>query len=300
MSEPTHAFERITPAQAEKMLRTNEVNRQIRPSRVAQYARDMENDRWNFSAPLMFDTEGKLIDGQHRLTAQVKAKKTLKWLVIRGVPSSAQRTMDNTGVRTPADQLHMGGEKNASLLVAVARNIYRIENDMMAGGTTISTEEVLRTVETHPELRHSVEMAIQSRGKSITPIAPNVVGAGHWMIAQVNGQAEADMFIWRVINLTGERDGSPVLALARRCNEIKRQQQRVAHRDYLAMLIKAWNYDVEGKSINKIATYSKTGQYVLPDVLKREIPLADRLDEYFDGEYDGENSKSDVPEEDDD
>jgi len=124
-----------------------------------------------------------------------------------------------------------------------------------------------------------VELASHSKGKTMTPIAPSVLGAAHWYIAQTNGYTEADAFIWRIITLTGEKDGSPVLALARRCNEIKRNQQKVQHRDFLAMTIKAWNLDAENKTAVKIATYSKTGQYQLPKVLKRKISISDELDD---------------------
>jgi len=283
MSNPTPTWETIDPKQAEQMLRQNVVNRHVREQKVKQYMRDMVNDRWNEETgePIIFDTEGNLVDGQHRLTALLKAGKTMKFLVVRGVNKRAQRTINTGAPRTVADQLHIEqGQPNAALLAAIARNVYRIENDMMAGGTTISTEEILDTIERHPELAHSTEIAAASRGgRSLTPIAPNILGAGHWMIREVNGQAEADMFIWRVINLQQEREGSPVLALARRCNEIKRQQQRVPHRWFLSMLIKTWNYDVEGKSVMKISTYSKSGQYILPEVLKRQVGASQQLDD---------------------
>jgi len=290
MSDPTPEWEEITPKMAEAYLRKNIVNRPVREMKVKQYMRDMLNERWNEETgeTIIFDVEGNLVDGQHRLTAVLKSGKTLKWLVVRGVNSRAQRTINTGAPRTVGDQLHIEmGHSNASLLAAIARNVYRIENDMMAGGTTISTEEILDTIERHPELAHSTEIAAGSRGgKSLTPIAPNVLGAGHWMIREVNGQGEADMFIWRVINLQREREGSPVLALARRCNEIKRQQQRVPHRWFLSMLIKAWNYDVEGKSVMKISTYSKSGVYILPEVLKRKVGASQSLDDALEDEGD--------------
>lgn len=288
MSNPTPKWESITPKEAETMLRKNIVNRPVREQKVKQYMRDMLNGRWNEESgeTIIIDKEGNLVDGQHRLTAVLKSGKTLKWLVVRGVEPKVQRTINTGAPRSVSDQLHIEqGYSNAALLAAIARNVYRIEHDMMAGGTTISTEEILDTIERHPELAHSTEIAAGSRGgRSLTPIAPNVLGAGHWMIREVNGQGEADMFIWRVINLQREREGSPVLALARRCNEIKRQQQRVPHRWFLSMLIKTWNYDVEGKSVMKISTYSKSGAYLLPEVLKRQVGTSQQMDDLLEEE----------------
>lgn len=278
---PQYSVEEITPKQAEAMLRRNIVNRPVRESKVKQYSRDMLNGRWNEGdgSTIKFNEDGELIDGQHRLTAVLKSGVVLKWEVRRGISKKAQRTMDTGAPRTPADTLHMEyGISNAPLLVAIARNVYKIENDGFGASTVVSAEEILDTVERHPELQHTVEIAAQARGKTMTPIAPNILGAGHWMIREVNGQAEADMFLWRVINLTGERDGSPVLALARRCNEIKRQQMRMNHRWFLWMLIKAWNHDVEGRSIVKIQTTSKSGVFELPEVLKRKVSVTEAMD----------------------
>lgn len=281
MGEPTFGLEEITPKQAEAYLRKNLVNRPIRESKVKQYTRDMLSGRWNEGSgdTIRFNTDGELIDGQHRLTAVLKSGKTFKWLVVRGIDKKAQRTMDTGAPRSPADLLHMEqGISNAPLLVAIARNVFKIENNQMGAQIVVSSEEILSTVEEHPELIHSTEIAAQARGKTLTPIAPNVLGAAHWMIREVNGQGEADMFIWRVINLTGERDGSPVLALARRANEIKRNQMRMNHRWYLWMVIKTWNYDVEGKSIVKMMATSKSGVFELPEVLKREVSISEAMD----------------------
>lgn len=63
----------ITPELAKKYLGGNEGNRKIRPQVVAAYMADMLNGNWNDSpdivTPIMISREGRLIDGQHRLTA---------------------------------------------------------------------------------------------------------------------------------------------------------------------------------------------------------------------------------------
>lgn len=279
MAEPTHSFERWSPTKAKDALARNEVNRNVRQQQVDKYARDMESGNWTLcTEPMVFDSDGRLIDGQHRALAQVKSGATIKWLVLRNVPPKTQDTINTGGSRSVADVLHFKGDTNAGLLAAITRNVHRIINGQMAGGAVISHSEIIQTLEEHPEIRHCTEVAMQGRQKSMTPIAPSVLGAAHWMIAQENGYADADIFLWRIINLTQEREGSPVLALARRCNEIRRTQTRVQHRDYLAMVIKAWNLDAKGKTAVKIATYSKTGNYVLPDVVKRDVSLAEAMD----------------------
>jgi hypothetical protein len=58
----------VTPAQAQEWLGVNEANRPLRRSSVARMAADMAAGFWNQAnpQPLIFDTTGALIDGQHR------------------------------------------------------------------------------------------------------------------------------------------------------------------------------------------------------------------------------------------
>ena len=278
---PKIEVERWTPKMAEAALGKNEVNRNIRDAKVEQYSRDMKEGRWNFcTAPIVFGADGRLLDGQHRLHAQLKAGVPMEWIVVREVPEDAQTTIDTGIPRSLSDVLSFKGERNSQLLGATARIIRHVEKGTISRGRyTTSNEEVLDTLESHQDIRHSVDIVIHRRLKSMTPIYPSVLAAAHWLIMQVNGVEEADSFITRVMTLHGEQEGSPVLALARRANEIKRQQMRVNFRDALALVIKAWNYDAENKKANKLALYSKTGEFVMPEVKKREIPLEGPADD---------------------
>src|SRR6476469_3133879 len=105
MSEPTHTYEIWTPAQAEQALLKNEVNRVLRPSKVEQYARDMSNGNWGHSV-ILFDAEGRMIDGQHRLHAQLKAGVNVKYLIVRNLPPETQKFVDTGINRSVADILH--------------------------------------------------------------------------------------------------------------------------------------------------------------------------------------------------
>lgn len=279
--EAVPEFETWTPAQAETALSKNEINRALRHTKVDQYQRDMLAGKWNaYTAPIVFDSEGKLIDGQHRLNAQVKADVKLKWLVLRGVPPETQTTMDTGLTRSIADILHFGGERQSQLLVAVTRLVHLIEKNRLSRGRyAVSVEEVLQTLEDHPELRVSTEIAHWFNSKKMIPIAPSVVGAAHWMIARVAGRHEADAFVHRLATLAGEREGSPVLALARRVNEIKKNQMRVNSRDYLNLVLKAWNYDADNRTLNKMNLYSKTGEFQLIDPKERTVPLEEPEDD---------------------
>ena len=107
--EPTIDIVDLTPAEAEAMLSHNTRNRNVRVNDVAGYARDMLAGDWQFTAePIKFDTDGVLIDGQHRLLALVAAGKespdiAVKVIVVRNLEPEAQEALDTGISRCPGD-----------------------------------------------------------------------------------------------------------------------------------------------------------------------------------------------------
>lgn len=125
----------VTPTIAADWLKANvENNRAIVESRVDAYVRAINNGEWQLTPEgVMFDTDGNLIDGQHRLTAISRANKPVKMVVWTGVPFETMEVL-NTGVaRTTADVLTVtGGIGNVSgaakTAVARANVIYRLHH----------------------------------------------------------------------------------------------------------------------------------------------------------------------------
>ena len=107
--------ETITPERAAEYLRVNVNNRKIRPLRVKTIASDIAAGKWQWNGqPIIFDTEGLLIDGQHRLTACVQAGKPIVTDVRRNVPRSCMSTIDIGTPRTTADLLIGKGRTSAN------------------------------------------------------------------------------------------------------------------------------------------------------------------------------------------
>lgn len=72
----------VTPQQAQAWLDTNGENRRRNPSKVKEYADEIKAGRWRYTHQgIAFDTEGHLLDGQHRLAAIVEAGLSVKMVV---------------------------------------------------------------------------------------------------------------------------------------------------------------------------------------------------------------------------
>lgn len=72
----------ITPEIAEAMLKRNVQNRNPKKKKIRGYAREMKRELWKENGvPIIFDDEGVLKDGQHRLKAIMESKITVSQLI---------------------------------------------------------------------------------------------------------------------------------------------------------------------------------------------------------------------------
>jgi hypothetical protein len=94
----------ITPAKARDMLAGNYGNRPLRKAVVDRLAAEMRSGYWQLSHQgIAFSSDGRLLDGQHRLNAVIKADVAVQMMVARNVPDDAFKVTDRGVQRTIAD-----------------------------------------------------------------------------------------------------------------------------------------------------------------------------------------------------
>ena len=120
-----HEFVVITPAIAAHMLKSNCINRPIRKLHVKNLADIMARGEFHTTHQgLAFDTDGNLLDGQHRLMAIALQAPGFKIImaVTTGMPRETFIHIDSTQLkRSVADSLHIEPK-----LGAVGRLLYMI------------------------------------------------------------------------------------------------------------------------------------------------------------------------------
>ena len=153
----TMTIETIGPERAEEYLAANRGNRNIVQAHVAALARDIRNGQWMFNAqPICFSASGRLLNGQHRLTAVLEAGQAIEVLVMRGLPENAFPTYDKQAKKAPAldEMFEDFGDK--ALISATAVLLWRREkrpaNEPNARPTASEIRDVIRD---HPELINS-------------------------------------------------------------------------------------------------------------------------------------------------
>jgi len=102
-----HRNIQLTADQAKALLAQHANVRPLNPGRVSGYVADMLSGDWRQDSPqgLVFDQAGNLADGQHRLTAQVRAGLTLSWFATFDAPPDVIATLDQGGTRPLAANL---------------------------------------------------------------------------------------------------------------------------------------------------------------------------------------------------
>ncbi len=117
------AIEEVTPEVARIYLEHNKTNRPIDKRLVNYYAKEMVICRWreNYSEPVVFSSEGDLIDGQHRLNAIMQAGVPVRMAVMRGVDPDDIFIINTGKTRSAGDALTMDNVKSAKVIVSIIK-----------------------------------------------------------------------------------------------------------------------------------------------------------------------------------
>jgi hypothetical protein len=123
--EPIFDFVKITPEMAKSYLEQNlHVNRKLRAGVIETMARDMQQGNWRKTHQgIAFDVFGRLVDGQHRLNAIIKADVPVVMMVTRNINPDAFSVIDTGTRRILADNLKALGVPNQTMVAALTVKI---------------------------------------------------------------------------------------------------------------------------------------------------------------------------------
>lgn len=127
---PTMDFQLImvTPDLARQMLGANNGNRRLRKNSVESMAKAMRRGEWKIShQAIALGQTGRLIDGQHRLSAVVAAETAVPMVVAYGAD---ERTFDSLdiGVKRTAEDI-IGGNRQILQVSALLCRLLYTDND---------------------------------------------------------------------------------------------------------------------------------------------------------------------------
>lgn len=243
----------ITPAMAAKYIEMNRLpNRHLKHIHIRILAREMQAGRWQCNGePLIFDPEGNILDGQHRLHAIVLSGMTIESYLVHGISPGVMPTLDRGSLRSIGDVLGMRGESNRTQLGAALTWLWSYGN----GGlqtyhnpvTRPTTGELEAVLAQHPTVRASCAPANLCRALLI----PGLATALHYLFCQKDA-AMAETFF--VTLASGEHlsksDGR--YQLRERLMRNRLDKRKLPAVDIAALTIKAWNAQRGGTEVRAL------------------------------------------------
>lgn len=264
--EISPAFEiiTITPAMASSWLEASKFdNRRVDDRNVDKIARDIKAGKWIFDGnPIRFDSEGNIVDGQHRLWGIITSGKAIQSAVVRGLSEDAKNVIDTGKARSNHDILHFNGYKN-NLPLATATRLwigYRTNGrDMKKWASSnssrrLSINEILREIKTTPGIPEAVQATLGN--KFSRKLIGNGTAAFCFYILNKIDSSDCNEFFYLLDSGADLHDGNPILAL-RNWLMVKDYKSKnggnVQIMIKMAVIIKAWNAFRKQRSIQRLS-----------------------------------------------
>lgn len=230
----------ITPSLAQAWLGTkHDDQRRIKSKHLRSMMTDLREGRWRLNGEtIVFDSNGKLVNGQHRLEAVVATGVTVTSLVVWGVASEAYSSFDMTAKRMGGDALRSRGVLNGAQTAAVCRSLMIYAGDpTFTDSPAFSADAIDQFERTHEGLAESVLMG-KRVAKMQTSITGTVAGACHYLFSKIDADLASEFFE-SLISGVGLGKTDPVRLLRERALN---RTWRPRAQEQFAYMFKAWNH----------------------------------------------------------
>tara|TARA_R110002153_G_C13185191_1_gene485487 strand:- start:42 stop:941 length:900 start_codon:yes stop_codon:yes gene_type:complete len=266
----------VTPKLAENYLRFNNKNRKLSSNNLQFLVNEMKSDRFiENGEAIVFDKNGYLKDGQHRLGAILKSGKSFFIPIVRGVKPIAMGTYDTGKNRSSADVLELNGFKYSALISKFIVSISKYsENKSKVSGSSglnrrdrLTNQQILQYCELNYDWLKDIVSKLEPIYKKSNP---KVLGLSSiCLIAYLIGGERPSTEVYNFINyLIGSLriQGTSSNYLYEKLYNAKVNKDTLNNYWVLGMSIKAWNYYIDGNPSLKFFKFDITQE--LPKPLK--------------------------------
>lgn len=226
--------ETIGPRRAAGYLKQNQGNRRISPGHVDAIGRDITEGRWMLNAqPICFAASGRLLNGQHRLSAVVKSGVAIEVVVVRGLSEEAFTTYDQGLKKATLSEVgdkRIGSFGDRTLLTAVASLIWKNERRPPNWkAAKPSAAEVKDIVDQNPDL-----LDLRTHGRRMTPyMIPSAAIYCAYVVTREHKRL-AEVWLERLETGAELPAGHPITKLRRKLADLRkagssRQEQMEAY-----------------------------------------------------------------------
>jgi hypothetical protein len=235
----------LCPALIEEVLKTrNTHNRTQRRKKIQQFMRDMLEARWRLSGePVIFGSNGQLLNGQNRLRAALLADVVLRTYVVFGIDPEAYRVIDSGAGRTGGDTFQVAGVPNHQLVGQAVRWLMIFNAPSYDRGITVSNDDLFEHYRRHVNKDLLAKCVVAARAVRRTLPKGSLV-ALFYLFTRKDART-ASVFIH---DLQKELRGGN--ALLKKVDHLRGQTgMRVKESVFTALTVMAWNGYRAGKPL---------------------------------------------------
>lgn len=260
--EPTQVLMEVTPGMAAEMLQRNrELNRNINERYVSDFAADIKNGRWSVTGQgLSFDTNGKLLDGQHRLQACIDAGVSFTTWVAFGISPESFLHHDRGQNRRNGQLFKMAGLPLGNTLSVSTRFVILFETGNISlsprehGIVSINhadrpaVEDMISWTQARPEF---VNLLVDNGGtyRHLTGLSRSYGHALHWIIRSQYPK-KGDTFMERLCLGIDIMRGDPIHRVRMKLERATNEKYQMPSAWRAAFVIKAFNAWNKGTALS--------------------------------------------------
>jgi hypothetical protein len=244
----------ITPEYAKELLSMNHSNRRIKERVVNLYAKEMIKGEWKLTGEsIKVSNKKRLLDGQHRLLAIMKANVSVKMLIIFGLEDDIFNVLDTGSNRNATDVISIRGiNNNAGLVGSVCRFVINFNKGIYSSkentpDTKVTNKDILNFLN---ENENIIDMSNQlKKDCSKFKLLPLSMLCGMYFVLQKINTLDCDLFFNSFISGLDLKEESPIRIFRERLIRDQINKTRLTYKEKVILFIYAWNNFRKGKSI---------------------------------------------------
>lgn len=236
----------VTPEMARQLLEQNTRNRKVSKGNYSKVLEAMTAGEWELNGEaIKIARNGQILDGQHRLMVSADNDIPFQTLIVYGLETETQDTMDTGKSRSTADVLSIEGYPGATNLAAIVLGVIRSERWGLkvatlgsASAYPVTPKQALARLKDEPGLVDLSRYAVSIRKCGLSA---KVAGVLYYHLSKIDAD-DAQFFFDSLRDGDGLVRGNPIHTLREHLLALKNNQRGVLNTTYMAaVVIKAWN-----------------------------------------------------------
>lgn len=246
----------VTPEIAQGYLKHNTSNRRVKIHLVLRYAKDILNGRWkeDTGEAIKISKSGRVLDGQHRLLAIIKAGIGLWMHVATGIEEDVFDVIDTGSSRNATDVFKIEGIKHENIIPSIL-SMYNLLKEGRKKGIQLENKStnamLLEQYQESPIFWQEVaRKSINWYNAFAKILPPSYLGSFYSYFADI-APNQAEQFIDQLA--TGQDiENNAICLLRTKLMQDKMSARKMPPTLKIALIVKTWNFFRENATVKQL------------------------------------------------